>query len=71
MMRERGREPWMAFNIAYVYAGLGDKDQTLKWLETQFDERGYLLTLKASPEWDVIRDEPRYLALLKKLGLDR
>ena len=58
--------------FAYIYAALGEKEQALDWLEKEYEERmgDSLLFLKIEPNWDSLRSEPRFIALLKKMGLD-
>ena len=61
----------MLFRSAIVYAGLGDKDKALEWLEKGYQERNsFLGYLKIGPHWTILRDDPRYHALLKKIGLE-
>jgi len=53
-----------------LYAGLGERDKALAWLEKAFEERADGLTwLGVDPMLDAFRDEPRFQALLGKLGL--
>ena len=56
--------------IAYDYAALGDKDQTFAWLEKAYSEKagslGYIKVMKAM---DSLRSDPRYIDLLKRMGL--
>lgn len=53
-----------------LYAGLGDKDQALAWLEKAYEERADLLTwLNVEPMMDEVRGDPRFLALIKRIGL--
>jgi serine/threonine-protein kinase len=55
-----------------VYLGLGDKEKALDWLERCYEERdGICWDLKAEPTFDDLRNEPRFQALLKKVGLDK
>ncbi len=59
-----------ALRIAYLYVALGDKEQALLWLEKAYDERAYLLGyVNAEPMFDRLRSEPRFIALLRKMGL--
>jgi hypothetical protein len=52
------------------YAILGDKDRAFVWLEKAYDEKSDLLGwIKVSPFFDQLRSDPRYAALLKKMGL--
>ena len=56
--------------IAYDYAALGDKDQTLSWLEKAYSEKaGSLGYLKATTLMDSLRTDLRYIDLLKRIGL--
>jgi hypothetical protein len=51
--------------------GMGDKEQALRWLEEGFSERSTALVwLKVDPAYDPLRSEPRFQALLSKLGLE-
>ena len=55
-----------------VYLGLGDKERTYEWLEKCYEEQDYACwELKVDPVFDGMRDEPRFQALLKKVGLDK
>ena len=58
-------------DIATVYFRLGENEEGWKWLEKAYDERSYPLTwLKVAPLYDNIRSDPRFLALLKKMGFE-
>jgi TolB-like protein len=53
-----------------LYAGLGDKDQALAWLEKAFQERADLLTwLNVEPMMDDVRSDPRFQDLIRRIGL--
>lgn len=59
-----------SFNRAYIYIALGDMDQAFEYLEKSYVEREILLTyIKVWPYYDPIRSDPRFKALLKKMGL--
>lgn len=59
-----------AFNIAGIYAALGDKDQAFAWLNKAFDERENRLgRIKVEPNYDPLRDDPRFVELLRRLNL--
>jgi len=53
--------------MAEVYVGLGDKDQTIAWLEQVYRQGSY--GLRADPRFDCLRSEPRFQALLARVGL--
>ena len=59
-----------ALDLAIVYAGLDDKEHTLEQLEKATENRsGWLINLRVEPRFDNFRLEPRYLALLQRIGL--
>jgi len=56
--------------IAWVYVGLGDKDQALAWLEKAYAQHSNeLTTMKVCPVYDPLRSDPRFQDLLRRLGL--
>ncbi|HET6181033.1 MAG TPA: protein kinase [Candidatus Sulfotelmatobacter sp.] len=55
---------------AMVYTGLGDKDDAFLWLDKAYAERcEYLVYLPSDPMADPLRSDPRFPALLARLGL--
>ena len=65
-MRDQGVIPSIVFAMGYAY--LGDMDEAFKWLEETYNERFFwLLSIKAAPEWDVFRDDPRYEAFIRRM----
>lgn len=70
LLRENQREPIDARTVAAAYAGLGDKEQTLAWLEKAYVQHSNELTaLKVDPGYDFMRDDPRFQDLLRRVGL--
>ncbi len=62
--------PSLSFEMATVYAGLGEKGRAFEWLDKAYDERSYTLTwLKVDPRMDSLRSDPRYKELLLRMGL--
>ena len=56
------------FHIALAYAGLGDKDAAIRWLERAYDERASFMDgLNVTPGFDVLRSDPRFAALLARM----
>ncbi len=54
-----------------VYLGVGDNAQALNWLEKGFSERSTAMVwLKVDPVYDPLRSEPRFHALLTKVGFE-
>ncbi len=55
---------------AIAHLGLGEVDAALDWLDRAFEERdGSLILVTASPEFDPLRSDPRFRALLERMGL--
>lgn len=62
--------PAAAFIFAYL--GLGENEQAFVWLEQAYQEQSNVLqTLKVLPFFDPIRSDPRFVDLLRRVGLDR
>jgi len=59
-----------AMDYAYAYNHGKDKDRTIEYLNKAYDERSHrLLQLRADPRWDYLQDDPRFQALVKKVGI--
>ena len=59
-----------AFVIATHYARLGDKEQTLSWLQQSYEQRDFRLTLLGVAfEFDEMRSDPRFKELVRRIGL--
>ena len=53
-----------------LFAGLGDRDKALMWLEKAFAERADGLTwLNVEPMLDEVRSDPRFQELIRRMGL--
>ena len=50
----------------------GNNDQAFAWLDKAYEERSeYLVYLPTEPMADPLRNDPRFPALLKRLGLKK
>ena len=59
-----------AFSIASTIAFTGDKEQTLKYLEQAYrDHDPDLIGMQNEPLFDFLHNDPRYRALVAKVGL--
>jgi hypothetical protein len=55
-----------------VYLGLGDREKIYEWLEKGYEERDWIcFWLNVDPIFDRLRNEARFQALVKKVGLDQ
>ncbi len=58
--------------IAYIYMGLGDKDNAFKYLEKCFEAGDmYLCYLPIDPIFKELHEDPKFKVLLKKMGIDK
>lgn len=57
--------------IATIYAGLGEKDKAMQFLQKAYDERSLEISwhLKADPRVDSLRSDPRFQALSRGIGI--
>ncbi len=59
-----------SYDIAQIYARMGEKDLTLTWLEKAYDEHDSgLVSLGVDPLYSSVRSDARFRALLKRLRL--
>ena len=57
-------------NIAVLCHVLGERDEAFVWLEKAYQDRDMrLCRLKVDPRWDALRSDPRFVAILKRIGL--
>ena len=59
------------FNTALVYSGLGDKERALEWLQRAYDDSPSLNLLLLSPAFTTTSSDPRFTALVHRIGLGR
>ena len=57
--------PWQ---VTLDYARLGDKDRAFLWLQKCYSERAGLVLLKVEPALDILRSDPRYSDLIRRVG---
>lgn len=57
-------------SIALIYAALGEIDQAFAWLEkADQGHDGILVRLKVDPRFDSLRSDPRFIDLVRRVGL--
>lgn len=59
-----------ALSMADLYASLNRKDEALHYLEEAYKERApFLVRIQSDPSFDFLHSEPRYQAVVEKMGL--
>jgi TolB-like protein/DNA-binding winged helix-turn-helix (wHTH) protein/Tfp pilus assembly protein PilF len=72
LLEEARQKEVSPYNIARIYAGLGEKEQAFAWLERALADRDSNLTmpgLKVDMELDSLRPDARFADLLRRMGL--
>jgi tetratricopeptide (TPR) repeat protein len=60
------------FNLSIVYLGLGDRERALDYLERAYAaDSQWMGWLKNDRIFDPLRSEPRFVALMKKVGFEK
>jgi hypothetical protein len=70
MKEKKKGENVQARDLAFLYTQVDERDEAFKWLDKACDNKeGDLVWLKVSPYWDKLRDDPRYMDILRRLKL--
>lgn len=71
-LKEQSKRKYIAPSvIAEIYTALGEKDQAFAWLDKAYEDHDFILVLlKIEPSFDGLRSDPRFAALLKRIGLE-
>ncbi len=60
------------YHIALLYNALGDRDQAFEWLERGFEQRDPKMAfLKVERKWNNLRDDPRFMDLMRRVGFSQ
>jgi TolB-like protein/DNA-binding winged helix-turn-helix (wHTH) protein len=72
-LAEHGKTAWVSpYTLAAQYAELGDADHTFSELDRAFTERDpSLVSADVDPAFDGVRSDPRFAALVARIGLRR
>lgn len=66
-MLERKQQRYVPpYNVALVFAGLGETERALQWLQQAFEERDVHMPLDHN--WDGIRSNAQFQKLLSRVG---
>jgi len=73
LLREESEKGYVIPTLSgSIYIIIGEIDEGFYWLEKAYDELDpWLSTLKSDPLFSSVRSDPRYIALLKKMNLDK
>ncbi|MGH9755266.1 MAG: protein kinase domain-containing protein [Blastocatellia bacterium] len=72
LQRSPGERRVSPFHFALVHIGLGENDRAIELLDKAYDERTErLVWLRADPRFDPLRQDPRFIELLTRMGLAR
>jgi serine/threonine protein kinase/Flp pilus assembly protein TadD len=70
LLQMSSRQYVSPYSVALVYAGLGDKDAAFRWLDKAYEERSVrLINIAVHPRFAGLRDDPRFAALVRRIGL--
>lgn len=71
-LKLRGRKGYVpAGAMVHAYLGIGDNDEAIAWLEKAYQEQSNMLQfIKVHPYFDPIRSDPRFVSLVRRVGLD-
>jgi len=70
-LKERASTGYVSpLKFAGAYTKLGDKGQALTWLEkTAAEHSPSIVHIATDPDYDAVRSDPRFTALVKRMGL--
>jgi TolB-like protein/DNA-binding winged helix-turn-helix (wHTH) protein/Tfp pilus assembly protein PilF len=70
LLMEQSKKQYVSpFYVAIVYAGLGENEQALDWLEKAYKDRSNAIVFaKVDPQLDTLRSSPRFQSLLHRLA---
>jgi len=72
MLLERSEtEPVSPFWIGVIYMGLNELDHMFEWFEKAYKQRDGNLLYLFAPPFDPVRENPRFIALRKKMGFKK
>jgi len=60
-----------AYGLAHFYAHAGDKEGVIEWLEKAYEEHDRNMPYIGSPVFDLVRSDPRFQDLVRRVGLPR
>jgi Flp pilus assembly protein TadD len=69
--QQEGKQELLSMDFVILYIGLGDFDKAYYHLEKAVEARlGEIIFMRSNPAYKEFRQDPRYKALMKKIGLE-
>ena len=69
ILQLKGPQGSPSFFLAQIYAGIGENELAFEWLEKAYlDKEVEMIWLKIEPQFNSIRNDPRFTDLLEKVG---
>jgi len=69
-MKELGKQRYMTpYALAFVCAGLDEKDQAFEWLDKAYESHSGLAQIKIETVFENLRPDPRFKTLVKRINL--
>jgi tetratricopeptide (TPR) repeat protein len=69
LMALKTRDSGAFLGPAIIHAALGNREEALLWLEKLYQQRAGSILIKVEPYFDVLREEPRFQALERRMAL--
>ena len=70
LLSESGRRYISPYNIAIIYAAVGENQKALEYLEKAYAEKDVrMVFIGVEPKWDSLRSEPRFIKLENAMKL--
>lgn len=67
---EKKPNGWRAWGLSQIYAILGDKENTIRYIESMVQLRSdFVPWIKQDPSFKFIYKDPRFMAIVKSLNL--
>lgn len=59
-----------AYDIAVLYAGLGERNEAFRWLQKVDEDRSeFFASVNVDPRLDALHSDPRFAVVLRSVGL--
>ena len=72
LMAEAKKQYVSPFYVAILYAGLGQNDNAMDWMEKAYQDRSNsVIFMKVDPELDPLRSNPRFQSILQQLAFPK